>query len=235
MRNDDFMYTRQEEPRQAFMTTLQARLQEKEEKPVSSSFSLNRSLQIVASIVMLCAVLLLASSDVRAFVMQTLQIDGWIAVSEQDAQAYFPFAVPQEIPDGYERQIVWTDQDGNSNIGDVSLNALDVGDVITFGHIVWRNEVDNCWMMMTILENRNSPEIQARSLQQAEDFASRYDWIDVFDVDGVRAIWRVKTRSGGINDMEIEWVSNDNIVHRLETSSDCMTQEDFTAIAQSVE
>lgn len=234
MNNDDFMYSRQEEPRQAFVASLKSQLEQEETASYPFNVHSKRFLRGIASFALLTCALFFISPDARAFVVQVLQIDSWIVVSDEDAQTYLPFAIPQSIPDGYERREQWYDPEGNIAEGDVSLNSLDIGGALIFGHIVWHDDRNNCWMMMTVYENRNSPEIVARSLQQAEDF-SRFDWIDVFEIAGMQAIWRIKTQRTGSEFMEIEWISSDNVVHRLQTPSNCMTQEQFTAVAQSVE
>jgi hypothetical protein len=104
MANDDFMYSRQEEPREGFAHNLLQSLEKKSKTNSTPAHSLKRVASIVSIIFIASSMLLLSSPDVRALVIQILGIGEWIAVSDEDAQDYVPFAIPQAIPEGYTRQ-----------------------------------------------------------------------------------------------------------------------------------
>lgn len=230
MVDDDFMYTRREKPRDIFVDELLQKLKQKE-KSLKPRMLLMRVASMIVGIIGLSITLLIGSPQVRALVGQSLGIEGWVIVSEDDAQEYFPFAVPQIIPDGYER---YTEKVGD-NTGDVLLSGIDYGQFyVVLGHIIWRNEASKCQIMMIVLEDRSLPEAREQSMERNEYFAERYDWIEVFDVVGVRGVWRLQSSSTGASDkMEIEWTSEDNILHHIETTTDCMTKDEFITFSQS--
>lgn len=234
MAHDDFMYQGQEQPREAFVADLKNKLEHIEQNSSIVSPVWKRLVSIVAITLTFSAALLTISPEVRAFVVEALGINDWIAVSEEEAQEYFPFSVPQAIPEGYERQVIWSDPTGNEQEGDVVVSTF--GNEHLLAHIHWDNNNLNCTITLTVLEDLNSPEMRERSFEQTEYFAERYDWIRIFDVDGVRGIWRLKTSPGlEVAHMNIEWTSLDNVLHRLETSTSCMAEDDFIALAQSSE
>ncbi|MEO1646531.1 MAG: hypothetical protein AAFR67_15175, partial [Chloroflexota bacterium] len=103
----------------------------------------------------------------------------------------------------------------------------------------WYNETANCHIHMIIMEDLTAPETRLASLERNLDFAARFDWIEVFPIGetDTRAVWRLRTAGVSTlpDTMHIEWISTNNISHHMQTTVDCLSQEDFIAMAQSAE
>jgi hypothetical protein len=96
-------------------------------------------------------------------------------------------------------------------------------------------ERDDCYIMMVATELGGSSRAED-GMARNEYYAERYDWIELFDIGEVRGIWRLQTVPNQDNDrMTIEWKSLDGIAYRMETTSNCLSQEDFITMAQSIE
>lgn len=104
---------------------------------------------------------------------------------------------------------------------------------VPLGRIMW--ERDDCYIMMVATELGGSSRAED-GMARNEYYAERYDWIELFDIGEVRGIWRLQTVPNQDNDrMTIEWKSLDGIAYRMETTSNCLSQEDFITMAQSIE
>ncbi len=230
MGNDDFMYSLQEAPRDEFVSKLNASLKAKGNIP---ALQLGKHIASIILIIFLSVSLLLfTSSEIRALVVQTLGIDEWIALSDDDAQVYVSFDVPQYIPEGYSRYHEWRDPTGNQQEGEVVVSTF--GNEMLIGRMIWEN--DDCYIRMTVREDRTASDIRDASMQRNEEYAERYDWIDVFDVADVRGVWRLETVPGQeFARMTIKWISLQNIHHRMETTEDCLSKEEFIEMAQSTQ
>ncbi|MEO0598066.1 MAG: hypothetical protein AAF126_18300 [Chloroflexota bacterium] len=254
MANDDFMYSRQEQPRPQFISDLRQSLAEAESEPkliarLWRPDSLFQRLASVAAVFLFfSAVFFSASPYARASFMQ--MVDNFIATNDRDAQATLPYDVPQVIPDGFSRIIyeVSYDEEGEpvlnlrdghgNNDGEVVLGPFFYTETVV-GIIRWYNEASNCHIHMIIMEDLTTPETRLASLERNLDFAARYDWIEVFPIGetDTRAVWRLTTAgvSTQPDSMTIEWTSPENIRHSMQTTVDCLSQEDFIAMAQSAE
>ena len=228
MAHDDFMYSLQEAPRDEFVSELNASLKAKGKIPVLQLW--RHIASIILIIFLSVSLLLFTAPEIRALVVQALGIDEWVALSEEEAQDYVSFDIPQYIPEGYSVYSEWRDLTENQQSGEVIISTLP--NEVLLGRMMW--QYDDCYIRMTVSENRNSSDLRDASMQRNEDYAEKYDWIDVFDVADVRGIWRLETVPGQeFARTTIEWISSQSIVYQMETTENCLRKEEFIIMAQS--
>lgn len=230
MAHDDFLYTRQENPRPQFVYDLRASLQEEEmrlRRPPRLSWRIAR---VAAAFILASTLILAVSPETRAFVLQALGLDQWISINEDMAQEIIPFAVPELIPDGFVRSVEWGDalENGDMIVGPVGERIM--------GFVRWEHSKTNCTILMSIFEDPTTAEVRHQAMARNRDLAQRYNWIEVFTFGDAEAVWRLQSMPGSESDMMvIEWTTANQIRHHIESSTACIDKDTLIRMAQSAQ